>query len=69
MNEVDETTTVYEDSEGSHAYAGQNGVTKVDKRSSIGVSLGAKARTKVVEVNSRQLARECLLLLGKEFGH
>lgn len=64
INEVNETVTVDEDSAGSNAYP-QNG-SPVDKRSSIGITLGAKA--KAVEVNSRQLARDCLVVLGKEFG-
>ncbi|KIJ29792.1 hypothetical protein M422DRAFT_784193 [Sphaerobolus stellatus SS14] len=63
LSEVDDTTTVREDSAGLNAYQGQD-KTKLDKRSSIGMSLGAKA--KAVEIDSRQLARDCLQVLGKK---
>ncbi|KIJ23237.1 hypothetical protein M422DRAFT_39717 [Sphaerobolus stellatus SS14] len=50
LSEIDDTTTVREDSAGLNAYQGQD-KTKLDKRSSIGMSLGAKA--KAVEIDSR----------------
>ena len=65
IHEIDETTTVHEDLTGDKAYP-QNG-DALDKTSSVGVTHGIKA--KAVEVNSRQLARDCLMILGKEFGN
>lgn len=61
MNEVGETTTVFSTEQPPiHGHA-------LDKRSSIGTTLAGKV--KPVEFNSRQLARDCLLLIGKELGN
>jgi len=60
VNEIDEKTTVFspEPIDAGHT---------LDKRSSIGTTLAGKV--KPVEFNSRQLARDCLLLIGKELGN
>jgi protein MON2 len=63
ISSVNETATVQEQPAGSAELL--NEVYEA-KRSSIGITLGGKVEA--VEVNSRQLSRDCLIAIGRELG-
>lgn len=63
IGNVGETVTVLEQAAGS---AELHSEAPEPKHSSIGVTLSGKAEA--VEVNSRQLSRDCLIVIGRELG-
>lgn len=65
MNNIDETATVQEQLAGSVELDKDSGASEM-RHFSIGVNL--RSKVEAVEVDSRQLSRDCLIVIGREFG-
>lgn len=64
ISSIDETATVQEKSAGAELHK-DDGAYEV-RHSSIGVNL--RSKVEAVEVDSRQISRDCLIVIGREFG-